>query len=159
MLGNPRHFGNPRDPVGDHCYVDCTQCKEFFSARLDSEDSEVEREAIDTHFMICAACRWFAEGAARVTRLARTAVASEEPDLVEVVLAAAHPSPRPPLRRIFDTSQTPDAESRLVFRIGSDPRVRSGQPHLSDIRSALEAARFCGCTCCRRWTGLLSPSG
>ena len=54
-----------------------------------------ERSAIDAHLASCAPCRQFAEEAARVTRLARTAVATQEPDVCEAVLAAA-----PRLRRL-----------------------------------------------------------
>ncbi|MGH3935625.1 MAG: zf-HC2 domain-containing protein [Pseudonocardiaceae bacterium] len=61
--------------------MDCTQCKKAVSARLDGEESDAERDAIDVHLATCAACRWFADEAARVTRLARTAVAAEEPDI------------------------------------------------------------------------------
>lgn len=61
---------------------------------MDSEESEAERGAIDVHLATCAACRRFADEAARITRLARTAVATKEPDLVEAVLAAAPRSRR-----------------------------------------------------------------
>jgi predicted anti-sigma-YlaC factor YlaD len=77
--------------------VDCTQCKEALSARLDGEESAEERGAIDTHLASCAACRQFADEAARVTRLARTAVATQEPDVLEAVLAAAPRLRRPHL--------------------------------------------------------------
>jgi predicted anti-sigma-YlaC factor YlaD len=83
--------------VPDHCYVDCTQCKEALSARLDGEQSAADRDFIDAHLATCAACRWFADEAARVTRLARTAVATQGPDVVEAVLAAAPRSRRPQL--------------------------------------------------------------
>ncbi len=46
----------------------------------------MERAAIDAHLASCAACRWFADEAARVTRLARTAVATQEPDITLKVL-------------------------------------------------------------------------
>jgi hypothetical protein len=45
---------------------------------------------VDAHLKTCAACRRFANDAAHVTRLARTAVAAPEPDVVAAVLAAAH---------------------------------------------------------------------
>jgi predicted anti-sigma-YlaC factor YlaD len=77
--------------------VDCTECKESISARLDGEDSEAEREAVDAHLAICTACQRFADDAARVTRLARTAVATPEPDFVDAVLLAAPRSRRPQL--------------------------------------------------------------
>jgi predicted anti-sigma-YlaC factor YlaD len=77
--------------------VNCTQCKEALSARLDGEESAAERGAIEVHLAGCPGCRQFAEEAARVTRLARTAVAVPEPDVAEAVLAAAPRSRRPPL--------------------------------------------------------------
>lgn len=70
----------------DNCSVDCTQCKEALSAQLDGEESPAERGAIDAHLAICGACRWFADEAARVTRLARTTVVTQTPDVtVELV--------------------------------------------------------------------------
>jgi predicted anti-sigma-YlaC factor YlaD len=62
---------------------------------LDGEESVAQRDAIDVHLTTCVACRRFADEAARVTRLARTAVASQEPDVVEAVLAAAPRARRP----------------------------------------------------------------
>ena len=81
--------------MDDHCHVDCTQCREALSARLDGEESATERGAIDAHLASCAGCRRFADEAARVTRLARTAVATQEPDVVGAVLAAVPWSRRP----------------------------------------------------------------
>lgn len=69
--------------------MDCTLCKEAVSARLDGEDGDGERGAIDAHLATCPACQRFADAAARVTRLARTAVATLEPDFVDAILAAA----------------------------------------------------------------------
>jgi predicted anti-sigma-YlaC factor YlaD len=83
--------------VHDHCYVECTQCKEALSARLDGEESWAEQLAVDTHVAGCAACQRFGDGAAHVTRLARTAVATQEPDIAEAVLAAVPRSRRPQL--------------------------------------------------------------
>ncbi|MGH3883605.1 MAG: zf-HC2 domain-containing protein [Pseudonocardiaceae bacterium] len=77
--------------------MDCTQCREALSARLDGEESGAQRSTVDEHLATCAACRRFADEAARVTRLARTAVATQEPDVVEAVLAAAPRSRRPRL--------------------------------------------------------------
>lgn len=48
---------------------------------------------MDQHLAVCAQCREFGEGAARITRLARTGIADSGPDLVDAVLAAA-PRPR-----------------------------------------------------------------
>lgn len=77
--------------------MDCTQCREALSARLDGEESAAQRSTVDAHLAACAACRGFANEAARVTRLARTAVATQEPDVVEAVLAAVPRSRRPRL--------------------------------------------------------------
>ena len=77
--------------------MNCTQCREAVSALLDGEESETERSALDTHLATCAACRRFADDAAHVTRLARTAVATPQPNLVEAVLAAAPRFRRPRL--------------------------------------------------------------
>ncbi len=83
--------------------MDCAQCRESLSARLDSEDGEdredredgeAQGRTIDAHLKTCAACRRFADDAARVTRLARTAVATPAPDVVDAVLAAVPRSRR-----------------------------------------------------------------
>ena len=74
--------------MGDYCHVDCTECHEALSARLDGEESEAERPAIDAHLAICAACRQFADDAARVTRLVRSTVATQEPDITVKLLLA-----------------------------------------------------------------------
>lgn len=74
--------------------MNCTQCKEAVSAALDGEGSSAEQGMIDAHVKICPACHRFADDAARVTRLARTAVAAPEPDVLAAVLAAAPRSPR-----------------------------------------------------------------
>lgn len=107
----------------DHCHVDCTQCKEALSARLDGEDSEVGRDALEVHLARCAACHRFADDAARVTRLARTAAATEAPDLVEVVLAAAPRSRRPQLstalRVLLGLVGLAQAELAVVSMLGA----------------------------------------
>ena len=69
--------------------MDCAQCREDLSARSDDEQSVAQQDTIDAHLATCGACRRFADQAARVTRLARTAVASPEPDVVAAVLGAA----------------------------------------------------------------------
>lgn len=61
--------------------MDCTECREAVSAELDGEGSAAERALVDAHLATCVACRWFSDEAAHVTRLARTAVASQPPDL------------------------------------------------------------------------------
>ena len=107
----------------DHCHVNCTQCREALSARLDGEDSEVERDVVDVHLVACPACQAFADAAARVTRLARTTVASHEPDVVAAVLAAAPRSRRPQLiaaaRVLLGLVGLAQAELALVDMIGA----------------------------------------
>lgn len=59
----------------------CTECREAISAELDGEGGAAERGVIDAHLATCVACRWFADEAAHVTRLARTAIATQESDI------------------------------------------------------------------------------
>lgn len=72
----------------------CEKCREQLSARLDGEETPGLRADVDAHLAACAACREWQNAAARVTRLARMAVARPGPDLVDAVLAA-----RPARRR------------------------------------------------------------
>lgn len=107
----------------NHGYANCTQCREALSARLDGEDSEADRGGIEAHQGSCAGCRRFADDAARITRLARTAVATEQPDLVEAVLAAA-PRPRRPrlvtaLRVLLGLVGLAQAELALASMLGA----------------------------------------
>lgn len=69
----------------------CTECREALSAQLDGEPVAAPPGAVDQHLALCAQCREFGDGAARITRLARTGVADAGPDLVDAVLAAAAP--------------------------------------------------------------------
>jgi len=89
MKGSSQSPGTPGIRDATICPVNCTECSEALSARLDSEESTSERDAIDVHLASCAECRAFAEEAAHVTRLARTAVATQEPDVLDAVLARA----------------------------------------------------------------------
>ncbi|MFZ0121107.1 MAG: zf-HC2 domain-containing protein [Pseudonocardiaceae bacterium] len=61
--------------------MDCTQCREALSARLDNEESGLEAGAVDAHLATCAACSRFADAAAYITRLARTAVVTQAPNI------------------------------------------------------------------------------
>ena len=74
----------PRDPSP----MRCDDCRDAISARLDGEDGPGESAAVDAHLATCGSCRAFADDAARVTRLARTRLADEGPDLVPQLLAA-----------------------------------------------------------------------
>src|SRR5262249_13140264 len=90
-----------------------------------------ERDAIEEHLASCAACRRFADDAARVTRLARTAAAVAEPDVVAAVLAAA-PRPRRPrlitsLRVLLGLVGLAQAEVALVGMLGAHTGDPSAQ--------------------------------
>lgn len=74
--------------------MDCTACSEALSARLDGEESAGEQDAIEAHLARCDACRRFADEAAHITRLARTTVVAQEPDVLDAVLAWAPRSRR-----------------------------------------------------------------
>ncbi|MGQ0776213.1 MAG: zf-HC2 domain-containing protein [Pseudonocardiales bacterium] len=80
--------------------MDCAHCREAVSARLDGEEQAADGSLVDAHLHACAGCRQFADDAAHVTRLARTSVATEVPDLVGAILAAA---PRARLPRLITT--------------------------------------------------------
>jgi predicted anti-sigma-YlaC factor YlaD len=117
--------------VPDHSDVDCTRCCEALSARLDGEESAAEREEIDAHLATCIACRQFADQAAHVTRLARTGVATQEPDIVEAVLAVAPRSRRPQLstalRVLLGLVGLAQIEVAFVGVLGAHNSVHSAQ--------------------------------
>ncbi|MBB4962007.1 putative anti-sigma-YlaC factor YlaD [Micromonospora polyrhachis] len=69
--------------------VGCEQCRESLSARLDGEDDEADRLAIDGHLTGCPACRRWWDDAALVTRLARTGLVEVGRGVSDEVLAAA----------------------------------------------------------------------
>lgn len=69
--------------------MECLDCREAISARLDGEGPAAEAAAIDAHIERCPACRRYRDQAARVTRLTRTRAAEPGPDLVAFVVAAA----------------------------------------------------------------------
>jgi predicted anti-sigma-YlaC factor YlaD len=69
--------------------VECRQCREALSARLDGEDGAGERSAVDAHLADCADCRRWWEDAAAVTRLARTGPAVPGVDVTAAALAVA----------------------------------------------------------------------
>ncbi len=74
--------------------MDCAQCREAISARLDGEDVPGEADAVEAHLAGCPACVAHQEQAARVTRLARTRAVESVPDLLDAVLAAGPPARR-----------------------------------------------------------------
>nr|MDT0659960.1 zf-HC2 domain-containing protein [Micromonospora sp. DSM 115978] len=90
----------------------CEQWREALSAQLDGEETPAERAGIDEHLSGCAGCRDWLDGAATVTRLARTSVATGAPslDLAAAVLAAL-PEPGAPSRSEDPQSRSEDAAS------------------------------------------------
>lgn len=74
--------------------MDCEECREALSARLDDELGERERQAVDAHLQACAGCAAHAEQLAELTRLTRVQPAAQVPDLAPAVLARLQPGPR-----------------------------------------------------------------
>lgn len=68
--------------------MSCTRIRHAVSARLDGEDPGIPPASVDAHLDSCAACRSFADRAARMHRSARLAPAPEVPDLTPGILAA-----------------------------------------------------------------------
>ncbi|GLZ54554.1 zf-HC2 domain-containing protein [Actinomycetospora sp. NBRC 106378] len=66
--------------------MDCERCREAVSAGLDGEAGARETAQADEHLGGCAACRSWADLAARVTRRVRTGPADPAPDLVTGLL-------------------------------------------------------------------------
>lgn len=70
--------------------MDCTQCREAVSARLDGEESSLDSRAVDAHLATCPACNQFSDDAARVTKLARFTPATPAPDISMKVMSIVH---------------------------------------------------------------------
>jgi predicted anti-sigma-YlaC factor YlaD len=71
--------------------LDCRECRETVSARLDGEDppgDAVAAERAEAHLSTCSACRAFVDDAAHITRLARTRPVEEVADLGPALLEA-----------------------------------------------------------------------
>jgi len=75
--------------------MDCTECREILSARLDGESTPGEDARADRHLAGCVACRAFADGAAALHRSIRLVPATPVPDLTAAILAATAREPRP----------------------------------------------------------------
>lgn len=77
--------------------MNCDECREILSARLDGEDRPGEAAAADAHVAGCDACAQWWEAAVQVTRLARLAAVPEPEPVSERLaperLAAAAPGP------------------------------------------------------------------
>jgi anti-sigma factor RsiW len=119
--------------------MDCQQCREVVSAALDGEAAPEERAAADVHLGGCPACRTYAAGADRVTRLTRVRPAEEVPDVAAAVLSALgvdHPGAVavPPAR--------PELTCLAGGCCGADTDVVAGV-----ARSACGCLASCGCGC------------
>ncbi|MGH3670389.1 MAG: zf-HC2 domain-containing protein, partial [Pseudonocardiaceae bacterium] len=66
--------------------MDCTQCREALSARLDGEESPTGSNALDAHLATCAACRRFTDEAANLTRLVRATGRTPTPDVAMALM-------------------------------------------------------------------------
>src|SRR3954469_16496276 len=76
---------------GQESDLDCRQCREAVSARLDGEDPPSGAggaQRAEVHLTTCSACRAFVDDAARITRLARIRSAEEVVDLMPALLDA-----------------------------------------------------------------------
>lgn len=82
--------------------MNCDECREALSARLDDELEDLERQAVDAHLRGCAGCAARAEQLAELTRLARVQPAAHVSDLAPAILARLRPEPRrgPKLRGV-----------------------------------------------------------
>ncbi|MEV4056951.1 zf-HC2 domain-containing protein [Amycolatopsis sp. NPDC049688] len=75
--------GNSADPPSDYSTMECEECREALSARL---DGEAEPASPDEHLASCAACQeWFA-GAERLRRAMLLRPAPPVPDLTAAIL-------------------------------------------------------------------------
>ena len=106
--------------------MDCTQCRDVVSARLDGEATASEEPAADAHLSGCPSCRHEAERTADVTRWARLAPAAVGPDLVESVMARVFGPP---------SGITPAADVAPV----------AGTSDLAPVVASLVPASLCGC--------------
>ncbi len=67
--------------------MDCDTAREALSARLDGEADAVSPDALEAHLADCATCRAWYEQAASLNRLLRVSVATEQPDITDIVLS------------------------------------------------------------------------
>lgn len=119
--------------------MDCQQCREVVSADLDGQAAAGERVAADAHVAECPACRRYAAGADRVTRLARVRPAEDVPDIAASVLATlgiAEPA----------VVAAPAGRPELTCLPGGCCGSTAAEP--SDVpRTACGCRSSCGCGC------------
>lgn len=68
--------------------MDCEQCREAISARLDGEATALESEAVHAHLAVCPGCRRWEDDVLRCSRVVLSGVAEPVPDLSAGILAA-----------------------------------------------------------------------
>ncbi|MDI3313543.1 MAG: zf-HC2 domain-containing protein [Mycobacterium sp.] len=83
--------------------MDCKNCREALSARLDNEEEFASSVEVDDHLRKCPACRRWQVEAAALTRALRVRPAVKTPDLVAEVLGAVQAIP---VRGNADEGQT-----------------------------------------------------
>lgn len=116
----------------DNCTMDCRDCREALSAGLDGEPGGVQPGALDAHLAICGACRWFAEEAARITRLARTTLVSRTPQVsLELMFALDGLAPVLQALTELDRDSTTCATAMMAHE---------GADMISATRAALDCA-------------------
>lgn len=69
--------------------MNCDECREALSARIDGEDEPVSPRLVDDHLSTCVACARWQDQAISLTRSLRLGPARPGPDLTAAVLAAA----------------------------------------------------------------------
>lgn len=123
--------------------MNCAQCREALSARLDGEQGAEEGVALDAHLRRCTGCRRFADDAARITRLARTSIVTETPDLTETVLAAAPRSRRPQILTALRVLLALVGLAQLTVAVRAVAAVQAaGHEHDSDHLSGAALVHF-----------------
>jgi predicted anti-sigma-YlaC factor YlaD len=68
--------------------MDCTNCRELLSARLDGEDTGLEAGAADAHLAGCPGCQAFLAGTGELSRRVRVGEAEPIPDQTAAILAS-----------------------------------------------------------------------
>jgi Putative zinc-finger len=119
--------------------MDCQQCREAISARLDGEATEAESVAVDVHLGWCADCRAALDRAEWVTRMARECAVEPGPDPATVLLAAWDAA-MAPAGRGADLDVVPVGNTGRSSGCASDVR----QLHTV---GASECACAAGCAC------------
>lgn len=137
--------------------MDCHECREIVSARLDGEDRPGEWDAARSHLAGCAACRRFAAAGEELRRTTRVVPAEPVPDLTAAVLAAVGDASAGPAGRAGPTgsSDLPRTLRRVLVFVAvvqiaiAVPAVVAGDPasgsdHLARHLGAFDIALAVG---------------